>query len=190
MTNTIKNIAVFASGGGSNAQKIFEHFQHHTSVKVALVVCNKEGAHVIERAKKFGIPVLMINKTFFQNEKEFLAALQPHKIDFIVLAGFLWLIPPYLIRAFPNKMVNIHPALLPKYGGKGMHGHFVHEAIYKNKEKESGISIHFVNEIYDSGEIIFQAKCAVEGLNPEEIAAEVLKLEHLHFAKEIEKLLC
>ncbi|MCX6183136.1 MAG: phosphoribosylglycinamide formyltransferase [Bacteroidetes bacterium] len=183
------NIAVFASGSGSNAQKIFERFEQHSHIKVALLVCNKPEAYVIDRAKNFGIPVLLVDKSSFSDENFLLPALKKHNIEFIVLAGFLWLIPAYLIKAYPNKMVNIHPALLPKYGGKGMHGAHVHNAVYENKEKESGISIHFVNEIYDSGEVIFQATCLVEGLQPEEIANEVLKLEHHHFPEVIEKLL-
>ena len=183
------NIAVFASGSGSNAQKIFEHFEHHSTLKVALLVCNKPEAYVIERAKKFGIPVLIVDKNSFSDENFLLSALKEYKIDFIVLAGFLWLIPAYLIKAYPDKMVNIHPALLPKYGGKGMHGAHVHKAVHENKEKESGISIHFVNEVYDSGKVIFQATCNVEGLPPEDIAKEVLKLEHLHFPEVIEKIL-
>jgi len=183
------NIAVFASGSGSNAQKIFDYFKNHPNVKVALVVCNKPGAYVIERAKTSNIPVLLIDKNTFRDEQFLLPELKKYQIEFIALAGFLWLIPDFLIRAFPKKMVNIHPALLPKYGGKGMHGHFVHEAVFENKEKESGITIHYVNEVYDSGEIIFQATCNVEGLNAEEIAAEVLKLEHANFPRVIEKLL-
>lgn len=183
------NIAVFASGSGSNAQKIFDHFKNHNSIKVALLVCNKPNAYVIDRAQKENIPVLLIDKSSFTDENFMLTKLRAYDIEFIVLAGFLWLIPNFLTKSFHNKMVNIHPALLPKYGGKGMHGHFVHEAVYKNKEKESGITIHYVNEVYDSGEIIFQAKCNVEGLNPEEIAAAVLKLEHENFPKVIEKLL-
>jgi phosphoribosylglycinamide formyltransferase-1 len=183
------NIAVFASGSGSNAQKIFEHFDQHSSIKVALLVCNKPEAYVIDRAKQFGIPVLIIDKNQFQNAAFLLSALKQHKIEFIVLAGFLWLIPAFLIQAYRDKMVNIHPALLPKYGGKGMHGMHVHKAVHENKEKESGISIHYVNEVYDSGKIIFQATCKVENLAPEDIAKEVLKLEHRHFPEVIEKIL-
>jgi phosphoribosylglycinamide formyltransferase-1 len=183
------NIAVFASGSGSNAQKIFDHFKNHPRIKVSVVLCNKPNAFVIERAKQENIPVLMVDKISFKDETYLLPSLKNFQVDFIVLAGFLWLIPDFLTKAFSNKMVNIHPALLPKYGGKGMHGHFVHEAVFENKEKESGITVHYVNEVYDSGEIIFQAKCNVEGLNPEEIAAAVLKLEHEHFPKVIDKLL-
>ncbi len=184
------NIAVFASGSGSNAQQIFEHFKQHSAVKVALLVCNKSDAFVIERARNFGIPVLLITKDDFQNEWVLLSVLKERQIEFIVLAGFLWLIPPFLVKAYPDKIVNIHPALLPQYGGKGMHGMNVHRAVEANKEKESGISIHFVNEVYDSGAVIFQARCAVEGLSAEQIAAAVLKLEHQHFAQIIEKIVC
>ena len=183
------NIAVFASGSGSNAQKIFERFEQHSTVKVALLVCNKAEAYVIERAKQFGIPVLIVDKKSFNDEVFLLSALKQHKIEFIVLAGFLWLIPSYLIQAYPDKMVNIHPALLPKYGGKGMHGMHVHQAVHENKEKESSITIHYVNEVYDSGKIIFQSSCKVEGLAPDDIAKEVLKLEHRYFPEVIEKLL-
>jgi phosphoribosylglycinamide formyltransferase-1 len=134
--------------------------------------------------------VLLITKDDFQNEWVLLSALKERQIEFIVLAGFLWLIPPFLVKAYPDKIVNIHPALLPQYGGKGMHGMNVHRAVEANKEKESGISIHFVNEVYDSGAVIFQARCVVEGLSAEQIAAAVLKLEHQHFAQIIEKIVC
>ena len=157
----MKNIAIFASGTGSNATKIVEHFSNHPTVKVALIISNKAKAKVLEMAKSNGIPTLLIKRTSFYQTEDLLTDLAIHQIDFIALAGFLWLIPPYLVKAFPNKMVNIHPALLPKYGGKGMYGQHVHQAVRENNESESGITLHFVNEAYDEGNIIFQAACPV-----------------------------
>lgn len=183
-----KRIAIFASGTGSNAQKIMEHFQHSTEIKVGLVVSNKKEAGVLDIAHTFGVETLVINRALFQDEAAFLAVLQAHQIDFIVLAGFLWLVPAYLVAAFPDRIVNIHPALLPKYGGKGMHGSHVHEAVKAAGETETGITIHLVNEHYDEGGIIFQARCAVA---PEDsavdIARNVLALEHRYFPEVVEK---
>jgi phosphoribosylglycinamide formyltransferase-1 len=188
--NTIPNIAVFASGGGSNARRIMEHFQAGTTGKVALVVCNKPDAGVLAIAASFGVPTVVINRALFQDDATFLGILKHYRIDFIALAGFLWLVPAYLVQAFPRKIVNIHPALLPKYGGKGMYGHHVHEAVKAAGEKESGITIHLVNEHYDEGGIVFQATCALEpDDSAETIAQKVLALEHRHFPVVIEQLL-
>ena len=186
----MKNIAVFASGAGSNAQKIIDHFRHHSSVRVALVVCNNPQAGVLKIAAKEKIPVLLIDKKTFLNDDIYIKKLQNDKIDFIVLAGFLWKVPPALIKAFPQKIINIHPALLPKYGGKGMYGAAVHEAVIANKEKESGISIHYVDELYDHGKIIFQAKCPVLPADTaQSLAQRIHLLEHEYYSTVIESLL-
>lgn len=186
----MKNIAIFASGGGSNARKIIEHFLGNDTARVALVVSNRKNAGVLDIAAEHEIPTILLNRTGFYETEKLLDDLRFFEIDFIVLAGFLWLIPGYLVRAFPQKMVNIHPALLPKYGGKGMFGHHVHEAVRAAGELESGITIHFVNENYDEGDFIFQAKTLLEpDDSPEEIAQKVLRLEHHFFPKIIKKLL-
>lgn len=184
------NIALFASGSGTNVENIANYFKLSTSVKIALVVCNNPDAYVLERAKILGIPSFVCSNKEIKETTILLDVLVHYKIDFIVLAGFLRMIPTYLINAFPNKMVNIHPALLPKYGGKGMYGHFVHEAVVAAKEKESGITIHFVNEYYDEGAIIFQATCPVlEDDSADDVAKKIHKLEYEHFPKVIEQVL-
>lgn len=176
------SIAIFASGAGSNAQKIITHFKGDEAVTVALVVCNKPGAGVLNIAAAENIPTLLIEKEQFFRGDHYLPVLKQYGIEFIVLAGFLWKIPGGLISAYPNKIVNIHPALLPKYGGKGMYGQFVHQAVIDAGDKESGISIHFVDELYDHGNIIFQARCPVmETDTPESLAAKIHALEHTHF---------
>ncbi len=184
------HIAIFASGTGSNATKIVEHFSKHPTIKVALIISNKGKAKVLEMAANKGIPTLVIKRTNFYQTENLLADLANHQIDFIALAGFLWLIPPYLVKAFPNKMVNIHPALLPKYGGKGMYGQHVHQAVRVNNETESGITLHYVNEAYDEGNIIFQAVCPVATTDSaKDIASNVLALEHYYFPRILESLL-
>ena len=184
------NIAIFASGTGTNAQQIIDHFASVPSVKVALIVCNKPGAGVLTIADKENIPSLLIEKERFFNGDHYLDELQNNRIGFIVLAGFLWKFPVQLIKAFPKKIINIHPALLPKYGGRGMYGRFVHETVLDNKEKESGITIHYVDELYDHGEIIFQAKSAVdENETPDTLAQKIHKLEHSHYPAVIEKII-
>lgn len=186
----MKNIAVFASGSGTNAQKIIDHFKAGTVAHVVLVVTNNPTAFVLERAKKAHIPTLLIDKKTFLQSAHLLDELKKHEIDFIVLAGFLWLIPAYLIKAYPGKIVNIHPALLPKYGGKGMYGDKVHEAVIQNKETESGITIHYVNEYYDEGQVIFQAKCPVYlSDTPQTLAKKIHQLEHTYFPTTIEAVL-
>lgn len=176
------SIAIFASGAGSNAQKIITHFKGDEAVTVALVICNKPGAGVLNIAAAENIPTLLIEKEQFFRGDHYLPELKQYGIEFIVLAGFLWKIPGGLISAYPNKIVNIHPALLPKYGGKGMYGQFVHQAVIDAGDKESGISIHFVDELYDHGNIIFQARCPVmETDTPESLAAKIHALEHTHF---------
>jgi phosphoribosylglycinamide formyltransferase-1 len=188
--SSMKNVAIFASGEGTNAQNIIDYFSTSDKVKIALVVSNKSTANVLNRAKKANIPTLVITRTDFFESDTTIRALQAAHIDFIVLAGFLWMIPERLVRAFPKKMINIHPALLPKYGGKGMYGMNVHKAVVDNKEKESGISIHFVNEHYDEGEIISQHHCAVTAADtPQTVAEKIHKLEQEFFPKIIEKIL-
>jgi phosphoribosylglycinamide formyltransferase 1 len=177
-------IAIFASGEGTNAKKIIEYLKTtsgSTSI-VSLIVCNKPEAGVLDLAKENNIPTLIIEKEKFFRGNAYVDELKAAGIDFIVLAGFLWKIPGALIKAYRNKIINIHPALLPKYGGKGMYGRFVHEAVLANKEKESGISIHYVDEVYDHGQIILQATCLIaEDDTPENLAKKVQVLEHRHF---------
>ncbi len=195
LTSKTINIAIFASGGGSNAQQIIKYLTKGEGVvkinaRVALIVCNKPGAGVLSIAAGYNIPSLLIEKERFFKGDNYLPELQNHHIDFIVLAGFLWKIPEPLIKAFPKKMINIHPALLPKYGGKGMFGYHVHEAVINNKEKESGITVHYVDELYDHGEIIFQGKCLVEENDTADtLAQKIHNLEHRHYPAVIENLL-
>lgn len=185
-----KNIAIFASGEGTNAQRIIDYFKNSATIRVALVVSNKPGANVLNRAAKEGIATYITDKARFYEGNDTVDTLKAAHIDLIVLAGFLWMIPDRLINAFPGKIVNIHPALLPKFGGKGMYGMNVHRAVIDSKEKESGISIHYVNERYDEGEIIAQHTCEIlENDTPERLAQKVQELEHEFFPKAIEKLL-
>lgn len=184
------NLAIFASGTGSNAKKIVEHFKHNPNINVSLVVSNKADAPVLDMARSNGIPILVIGRPFFYSTEDILKIFNNFPINFVVLAGFLWLVPSYLVKAFENRMVNIHPALLPKYGGKGMYGMKVHEAVKAAGETETGITIHYVNERYDEGDAIFQAKCQVAPDDtPEDIAQKIHALEHRHFPEVIEKLL-
>ncbi|MDQ0104998.1 phosphoribosylglycinamide formyltransferase-1 [Chitinophaga terrae (ex Kim and Jung 2007)] len=186
----MKNIAIFASGTGSNAQKIIDHFRHSDIARVTLIVCNKPGAGVLQIAERENIPSVLIDKTAFFNSDTYIKVLQDAKIDLVVLAGFLWKVPANLVQAFPNRIINIHPALLPKFGGKGMYGHFVHEAVIAAGEKESGITIHFVNEKYDDGETILQERCEITADDtPETVAKKVQALEHRWFPVIVERLL-
>lgn len=181
-------IAIFASGAGSNAQKIMEHLEGHVSMQVALVVCNKPDAGVLSIARTHGIPTLLIEKERFFRGDAYLAELEKYHIRFIVLAGFLWKVPDALVQAYPDRIINIHPALLPKYGGKGMYGMRVHEAVIAAGEKESGITIHYVNEHFDEGTPIFQARCPIEpGDTPEQLAQKIHALEHRCFPEIVEK---
>ena len=185
----MKQIAIFSSGTGSNAKKIIEYFASppaplpaERGATISLIVCNKPEAGVLKIAEENNIPALLIEKEKFFRGNAYTNELKAVGINFIVLAGFLWKIPVTLIKAFHGKMINIHPALLPKYGGKGMYGNFVHEAVIANKEKESGITIHYVDEVYDHGQIILQATCLVsEDETPESLAKKVQVLEHRHF---------
>lgn len=186
----MKQIAIFASGTGSNAARIIDHFRHHAAVKISLIVCNKPGAGVLSIAEKEQIPTLLLEKERFFRGDAYVEDLRERKIDFLVLAGFLWKIPTNLVKAYNQRILNIHPALLPKYGGKGMYGHFVHEAVISAKETETGISIHYVDELYDHGQIVFQASFPVEATDtPESLAQKVHKLEHEHFPGIIEQVL-
>ncbi len=181
-------MAVFASGTGTNAQQIIQHFKAHPAVKVALIVCNKPGAGVIDVAARENIPVLLIEKEKFMQGNAYTDELKALGIHFIVLAGFLWKLPKPLVSAFSNRIINIHPALLPKFGGKGMYGNFVHEAVIAAGEKESGITIHFVDEWYDHGNIIFQARCPIEANDtPATLAQKIHLLEHANYPSIIEK---
>lgn len=184
------NIAIFASGAGSNARRIIEYFKDSETVKIALIVCNKPGAGVLNIAQEHGIPTLLIEKEQFFRGNAYVDELREYHIDFIVLAGFLWKVPSALIRAFTEKIINIHPALLPKYGGKGMYGQFVHEAVIGAKDPESGITIHFVDEQYDHGSTIFRITCPVlPDDTPASLAQRIHELEHKHYPMVIEKLL-
>jgi len=185
-----KHIAIFASGSGSNARKILEYFEERNDIEVSIIVTNRKNAGVLNHAREFDVPSLRIDKSYFYNNDCILKVLKSEKIDLIVLAGFLWLVPLYLISEYQNKIVNIHPALLPKYGGKGMYGHHVHEAVKLNNESESGMTIHYVNEHFDEGDHIFQAKCVILPKDSaDDIAAKVLQLEHKHYAEVIDRLL-
>jgi phosphoribosylglycinamide formyltransferase-1 len=189
MKNQTKYIAVFASGAGSNAQKIIDHFRNSKFVKINLIVCNKPGAGVLQIASAENIPVLMIEKKIF-NDTGYVEELKHHHIDFIILAGFLWKLPAILINSYPEKIINIHPALLPSYGGKGMYGNAVHTAVITAGEKQSGITIHYVDDKYDHGKIIFQKTCTVdENETAESLAQKIHQLEHKHYPKQIEMLL-
>ena len=186
----MKRIIILASGSGSNAENIITYFREHQQIEVSAVLTNKNTAQVIERCKRLKVPALYFNKAAFSSSKVVLDFLCSQKPDLIVLAGFLWKIPKELVIAFPNKIVNIHPALLPKYGGKGMYGNKVHEAVKENRETETGITIHFVNEHYDKGAIIHQAKTTILAKDTaEQIAEKVHALEYEHFPKILEKLL-
>ena len=181
-------LAIFASGAGSNAKQLIEYFRVHPQVRVTLIVCNKQGAGVLEIAKHASIPVLMIDKENFYRGNACVPELRQAGIHWIILAGFLWKIPEQLIEAYPRRIINIHPALLPKYGGKGMYGNHVHQAVLNANEQQSGITIHYVDEHYDHGDVIFQATCSVERKDTAEtLAAKVHLLEHLHYPVIIEK---
>ena len=187
--NVKKRIAVFASGSGSNAQKIMEHFKYNDQAEVALILSNNPDAYVLQRADNFEIPTHVFDRHTFYHTDEVVQLLVRLEIDLVVLAGFLWLVPRNLIQRFPNKIINIHPALLPSYGGKGMYGDHVHQAVLAAGETESGITIHFVNEHFDEGEIIHQAKFRIEpGDTLEIIKFKGQQLEHQHYPKVIESL--
>ncbi|NDV97239.1 phosphoribosylglycinamide formyltransferase [Dysgonomonas sp. 521] len=184
------NIAIFASGSGSNAENIANYFKGNKEVSISLIISNKKDAYVHERAKKLGIKSVTFTKSEFESTNHVLEYLKDHDIDFIVLAGYLLKVPENILLAYPHRIINIHPALLPKYGGRGMYGDNVHKAVVEAGEKESGITIHYVNENYDEGAVIYQAKCAVlPGDTYEDVAKKVHTLEYTHFPVIIEDVL-
>lgn len=187
----MKKVAVFASGSGTNFQQICEYFnQKNGEVKIELLIVNKPNAYVLERAKQLNVKSFYFNREDFYSSDRVVECLLENQIDFIVLAGFLWLVPKNILKEYENKIINIHPALLPRYGGKGMHGHHVHEAVIAAREQESGITIHYVNERYDEGNIIFQAKCTITPEDTADTLAEKIHLlEKEHFPKVIDNLL-
>ncbi len=183
------NISIFASGSGSNAENIIHYFKNKPEVTITLVLCNNNKAGVLERSSKLGVTSFIFSREMLK-DGTVLQKLKDVDTGFIVLAGFLWLMPSAIVKEFPGRIINIHPALLPKYGGKGMYGMNVHKAVVANKEKESGITIHYVNEEYDKGSIIFQAKCVLsEKDSAEDVAQKVHALEYEYFPKVIENVL-
>ena len=181
-------IAIFASGTGTNAEEIFKYFQDHLSIEVVLLLSNNRNAYALERARKRNVATITFTKQEFYDTQYVLSQLQQHGITHLVLAGFMWLIPQHLIKEFSGRIINIHPALLPKFGGKGMYGMKVHESVKAMGETETGITIHDVNEKYDDGKILFQAKCVVDTNDtPEQIANKVHELEYRYFPKVVEK---
>lgn len=186
----MKKIAIFASGSGSNAENIINYFKNDTENVVKIVFCNKPDAYVLERAKRLSVPTFVFGREEFSRSDLVLNELKRLDIDLIVLAGFLWKVPDAIINAYPDRVINIHPALLPSYGGKGMYGMKVHEAVIAAGEKESGITIHHVNNHYDEGTTIFQAKCEIVPEDtPETLATKVHALEYEHFPRVIKKVL-
>jgi phosphoribosylglycinamide formyltransferase-1 len=184
----MKNIAIFASGSGSNAENIVQYFKDRENLNIECIYSNKADAYVLQRAIKYQIYSRLFTREEFYSSNIIVNELSSRGVELIVLAGFLWLVPQNLIDNFT--IINIHPALLPKYGGKGMYGDKVHEAVVANGEKESGITIHYVNDKYDDGQIIFQAKCDVlPGDTPEDVARKVHQLEYQYFPQVIEKVL-
>lgn len=182
-------IALFASGSGTNVENIANYFNGRTTAKPACVLCNNPDAFVLERAKRLGLESMTFNRTDFNDGKKIMDFLVKHDIDMIVLAGFLWLVPQYLIDAYPSRIVNIHPALLPKFGGKGMYGMHVHEAVKQSGETETGITIHLIDGNYDKGSTVFQAKVAVDPSDsPDDIANKVHALEYKHYPEVIEEI--
>lgn len=183
----MNRIVIFASGNGTNAQNIVEYFKDREDVNISLILCNKKDAYVLERAKKLGIPSRMVSRKQFESE-DLVEDLKQLQTDLIVLAGFLWLVPKAMLSAFSGRILNIHPALLPKFGGKGMYGERVHESVIAAGEKESGITIHVIDSDYDRGRIIFQAKCAVEHRDTAKtLANKVHRLEYMYFPEVIDK---
>lgn len=186
----MKNIAIFASGSGSNAENIIKYFEEKKSAKVIIILTNNPHAYVLDRAARLGVPSIIFDRKDFHDGSMVLNILLAHKVDFIALAGFLWLVPDNILVNYKRRIINIHPALLPDFGGKGMYGDKVHRAVIEAGRKESGITIHYVNEEYDKGEIIFQAKCAVSpGETPESLAAKIHELEYRYYPEVIEKLI-
>jgi phosphoribosylglycinamide formyltransferase-1 len=185
----MRNIAIFASGSGTNAENIIQYFSNRNTAKVSLVLSNKRQALVLKRAEALNIRTVFFEYKEFYVTGKVLRYLALYKIDFIVLAGFLWLVPENILEQFPGRIINIHPALLPGYGGKGMYGEAVHKAVINNHDTESGITIHYVNKLYDDGDIIFQKRCKVDPSDtPDTLAARIHSLEYKHYPKVIEDL--
>jgi phosphoribosylglycinamide formyltransferase-1 len=186
----MKKIAIFASGSGTNAENIIGYFSTKNSAKVTLVLSNRRDAFVLERATRLKIPWYFFDQSKFYDTGEVLDCLLKNGIDLIVLAGFLWLVPGDILKQYNRKIINIHPALLPKYGGKGMYGERVHRAVIENGDKISGITIHFVNESYDKGDIIFQERCKVDPSDtPDSLAMKIHSLEYQHYPRVIEEMI-
>ncbi len=184
------NVAIFVSGSGTNCENIINHFKGSKVVNIALVLSNRDDAYALVRAKKLNVPTLVIPRDAFKMHNDLMSVMQHYRIDFIVLAGFLLMVPEFLIKAYPQKIVNIHPALLPKYGGKGMYGHYIHEAVKAAGESETGITIHYVSEKCDDGEMIFQAKTSLSVSDtPDDIAAKIHLLEQKYYPEIIEKVI-
>lgn len=183
------NIAIFASGNGSNAQRIADFFSDHNNIRICKIYCNNPKAYVLERAANLDIPAMVFSKPDFTVPGPVSESLKNDRTDWIILAGFLWLIPAHIVKLFPNKIVNIHPALLPNYGGKGMYGPKVHEAVISNGESTSGITIHYVNEKYDDGQIIFQASCNIApSETTDSLASKIHELEYEYYPSVIQDL--
>ena len=183
-----KRLSVFASGSGSNAEKFFEYFKGHPSIEIVSVFTNNKSAGVIQRSERFGIPHYIYNRSYWADGELVIEQLEKERVDFIVLAGFMLLIPEALVKRFSNKIFNIHPALLPKYGGQGMFGMHVHQAVKDAQEEETGITIHFVNEVYDQGEILYQETVSISPTDSaEDIAKKVLAIEHKNYPKVVER---
>ncbi|TSA38315.1 MAG: phosphoribosylglycinamide formyltransferase [Porphyromonadaceae bacterium] len=186
----MSNIAIFASGSGSNAEQIIRYFSRDANHSVKCVLSNKADAYVLERAKNLSVPVMVFNRNTFYNTRQVLDVLNEAAIDVLVLAGFLWLVPDYLLITFPRRIINIHPALLPDFGGKGMYGMRVHEAVIREGRKKSGITIHLIDEEYDRGKILFQAECPVlPNDTPEDLASRIHQLEHRYYPETIKNYL-
>lgn len=188
--NMLVKVAIFASGSGTNAENIINYFSKSTAIDICLLLSNKADAYVLERAKSLSVPSVVFSREDFYDSDRVLTILKEKGVDFIVLAGFLLKVPHNLVEAYPKRMINIHPALLPKYGGKGMYGKHVHEAVVAAGEAETGITIHYINEHYDDGDIIFQARCSVSPTDtPEDVARKVHQLEYEHYPKQIETII-
>lgn len=185
----MKRLAIFVSGSGTNMERIGQHFSRHPEIHPALVVCSDPRAAALQRAKNLEIESVIITKSNFREGDILLKLLKEKQIDWLILAGFLWLIPSELVDAFPNRILNIHPALLPAYGGKGMYGEKVHQAVIQNREQQSGITIHYVNDNYDEGNIVFQQSLTLApDETPESLAQRIHQLEHKHYPEVIERL--
>jgi len=185
-----KTLVIFASGSGTNMQRLAEYFAGRSGILIKRVYCNNPQAYVLTRAGRLNIPTLVFDRTAFYQTGAVLEQLRADTPSLIILAGFLWLIPPDILEAFPRRIINIHPALLPKYGGRGMYGRKVHEAVLAAGDPESGISIHYVNDCYDEGQVIFQARCRVEKNDtPDSLAARIHQLEYTHYPEVINDLL-